>query len=305
MAKILIVINPVTSAGDPGALARAARRQLVGHVVQVFVPQSPREFADLAAILEKYQSDFIVVVGGDGTTNSLLNGLIKATLPVYFYAGGTANDLAKQVGHVPSWKAVGDAVASNRTEALDVVKLNDSLFVTVGGLGVGAVLTKMMNDRRTASPVFKSLTRVMSQYTYTALALQVIAGLQYEPKDFEIVIDGSRESFRSACILVANQPFLGGDIQVCADAKNNDGIGNLLILRDTSRLGLLTALGGMLRGKLPADAVIRSFRSAILRTCDDSAVLFFGDGESICHGKSFQMDVIPGALNFLQSRKEA
>jgi diacylglycerol kinase (ATP) len=305
VARILIVINPGTSAGDPGAVANAARRQLVGHTVHVFVPQSPSEYSDLGTAAKKSKSNIIVVVGGDGTTNLLLGELIKSRLPVYFFAGGTANDLAKELGHSPVWRDVREAVELSRVGALDVLKVNEQLFVTVGGFGIGAVLTKMMNDYRSSSPAFKSVTRVVSKYTYSLLALQVITGLLYEPKDFEIVIDGSSELFHSACILIANQPFLGGDIQVSAQARNSDGIGNLLILTDTTRLGLLSALGNMLRGKVPPNSVSRSFSSLVVRIADNSPALFFGDGESLCIDKAFQIDVIPGALNVLQSRKQA
>jgi diacylglycerol kinase family enzyme len=305
VARILIVINPGTSAGDPGVVADAARRKLVGHAINVFVPQSPSEYSDLGAALKKFKSNFIVVVGGDGTTNMLLGGLIKSRLPVYFFAGGTANDLAKELGHSPAWRDVREAVNLSSVEELDVLKVNERLFVTVGGFGIGAVLTKMMNDYRSSSPAFKSVTRVVSKYTYSILALQVITGLLYEPKDFEIIIDGVSEVFHSACILIANQPFLGGDIQVSAQATNSDGIGNLLILTDTTRLGLLSALGHMLRGRVPPKSVSRTFSSLVVRIPDNSPTLFFGDGESLCSDKVFQIDVIPRALNVLQSRKQA
>jgi diacylglycerol kinase family enzyme len=305
VAGILIVINPGTSAGDPGAVAIAARRQLVGHTVHVFVPQSPSEYSDLGAAVAKLKSNFIVVVGGDGTTNLLLEELIKARLPVYFFAGGTANDLAKELGHVPAWSDVREAVDLCNVGELDVLKINERLFVTVGGFGIGAILTKMMNDYRSASLVFKSVTRIVSKYTYSILALQVITGLLYEPKYFEIVIDGNSELFHSACILIANQPFLGGDIQVSAEASNCDGIGNLLVLTDTSRLGLLSALSNMLRGKVPQKSVSRSFSSLVVRVPDNSPTLFFGDGESLCSDKVFQIEVIPKVLNVLKSRRQA
>ncbi|MFW5653782.1 MAG: diacylglycerol/lipid kinase family protein, partial [Planctomycetota bacterium] len=101
--KILIIGNPVS--GDGKAARRIGRLVEVltrrGHVVQAMLTQQAEDTQRFARAIQPGQFDRLVVAGGDGTLNGVLNGLRRPDLlPLVPLSSGTANLLAREL-HLP------------------------------------------------------------------------------------------------------------------------------------------------------------------------------------------------------------
>ena len=97
--KILIIYNPISSAGNTEALARKLETELAacGKAVKVHVSEKKikgymRITDDIAA------SDLVVVVGGDGTIRKLLDVINKTGTPIYAIPGGNESLFARTYG---------------------------------------------------------------------------------------------------------------------------------------------------------------------------------------------------------------
>ncbi len=299
MARVLFAINPHSSAPPLTDFVPEARRQLFGHSVYTFVPQRLEEFILVADQAERLQADALVLVGGDGTNQLFSEGVIRSGRPTYLFASGTANDLARNAGHIASWSALRKALKNQKTRRIDVIDINGIPFTTVGGLGVGATLTSQMNDWRSRWPVFKESTKALGKHSYPLLGVQVIGTGSYETLDARITIDGCTEAFKTACILVANQPCLGGNLLVSPLADNTDGFVDILVLTDPSRGGLLRALFEMSQGRTPHDAQLRRASQATIAIAGNKPTTFFADGETLCHDTTFHISVRNKALNLI------
>ncbi len=94
--KVLIIYNPISSAGNTYVLANKLATSLTYHGINVEVCESEKRMKGYKRISEKITtSDLVVVVGGDGTVRKLLNTLNKREKPIYVIPGGNESLFAR------------------------------------------------------------------------------------------------------------------------------------------------------------------------------------------------------------------
>ncbi|MER2512295.1 MAG: diacylglycerol kinase family protein [Nitrosomonas ureae] len=94
--KILIIYNPISSAGNTEALANKLDEELALHGKIVEVLTSEKKTKGYTRITEKIAaSDLIVIVGGDGTIRKLLDLINKTNTPIYAIPGGNESLFAR------------------------------------------------------------------------------------------------------------------------------------------------------------------------------------------------------------------
>ena len=94
--KILIIYNPISSAGNTESLACKLRAVLAAHGKNVEVCPSEKKMKGYTRIEDKIAaSELVVVVGGDGTIRKLLDLLNRTATPVYAIPGGNESLFAR------------------------------------------------------------------------------------------------------------------------------------------------------------------------------------------------------------------
>ena len=94
--KILIIYNPISSAGNTESLARKLEAVLASHGKNVEVSPSEKKMKGYTRIEDKIAaSELVVVVGGNGTIRKLLDLLNKTATPVYAIPGGNESLFAR------------------------------------------------------------------------------------------------------------------------------------------------------------------------------------------------------------------
>lgn len=94
--KILIIYNPISSAGNTEAIACKLEIELVFHGKTVVVRPSEKKMKGYTLIADEIaNSDLVVVVGGDGTIRKLLEVINKTSIPIYAIPGGNESLFAK------------------------------------------------------------------------------------------------------------------------------------------------------------------------------------------------------------------
>lgn len=271
-----------------------------------FIPQKNEEFSRIDSIAREQHCSFIVIVGGDGTANLCLPALRRARLPTFFYAAGTANDLAKACRHSPNWESLKSAVTQARTRSIDLIQVNDALFATAGGLGVGSVLTADINHLRHHSALFKQIVSRLNTHTYSLMAMRTILTGNYPTMLLHIETDaGQTVAVRSGCILIGNQNFLGGSLHIQPQARNDDGVLDAFITMNAGKWALMAALTSMRFGKMPSDVVQLSGKEMTIKPLPEAVehprnLVFFGDGESLLTASEFKLRTLKGSLLVLE-----
>jgi YegS/Rv2252/BmrU family lipid kinase len=83
----------------------------------------------------------VLAVGGDGTVNEVVNGLLGTDVPLGILPVGTANDFARQTGIPDNARAALELVVDRPAVQVDLGSLNGRAFLNVSSAGLGAETT--------------------------------------------------------------------------------------------------------------------------------------------------------------------
>jgi len=290
--RVAVIVNPAARKG--GALARwpAIQAELgkrLGPVEPLFT-QAPGHATQLARDALAQGVRRFVAVGGDGTVNETLNGLLDPSgrlvepdavlCPV---PAGTANELSRALGHLTVAGSAFDAAASPRTQAIDLMRVRctgldgrpvDRFGYLIVALGLAATISHRTSQSR--------WLKKLGEIAYLVMTPPVT--LTYRQRDVSIEIDGvpagSRRLFTA---MIGNTENGGGGMKLLPGARFDDGVLDLVeIGGDVSRLrALLGILPKLYSGAHVHHPSVRTARGTSFRF--DSAVetLVDLDGEMV------------------------
>jgi diacylglycerol kinase (ATP) len=260
------------------ALARS------GAEARVLETREPGHAERLAAAATDLGHDRVIAVGGDGTIQEVLNGLMAAGVgpdggpPVLgIVPGGSGNDLARSLG-LPTGALEALAVAlGERTQPLDLGRAtNDGsvrYFAAAGGTGFDAQVAFTMAGRthrwqRGRAGYFLSTLNELRRFRNRELRLRLADD------------DGAREvEGHFLFVAFANGAYYGGGMQICPDASTNDGLLDICLVGDISRLGALRELPGIYRAAHVDHPLVEIVRVRELRIDGQAGTRVHLDGE--------------------------
>jgi len=150
--KVLVVVNPIAGGG---AAARGAERLVRllegrGHAVECFSTRSPQEAGEGVRKRESQGClDCIVVAGGDGTVNDVVNGLEDPSrIPLAHLAYGTANMLARELRIPRDPGALVSLVERGASRRIDLGRAGSRRFLLVASSGFDAMVTRAISRTR-------------------------------------------------------------------------------------------------------------------------------------------------------------
>lgn len=157
--RALLVVNPTATATTRGAREVLAHALASETKLDVVETQARGHATSLARQAVDDGLDVVVALGGDGTVNEVVNGLLAAGpgsgLPALAVVpGGGANVFARALGLPPSpVEATGrllQALAQGRRRPVGLGLADDRWFTFCAGLGLDAAVVRRVEARRTA-----------------------------------------------------------------------------------------------------------------------------------------------------------
>jgi diacylglycerol kinase (ATP) len=249
----LVIVNPVAGAGRALQLEPQVRAVLEGSGVsaRLLETQEPGHAERLAAAAADLGHDRVVAVGGDGTINEIVNGLMAGSaaggdrVALGVVPAGSGNDLVRSLGLPLAPMAALSVALGPDTRPLDLGFAQDDgarrYFHAAGGAGFDAQVAFTMAGKRGRwqrgrAGYFLSTLNELRRYRNRDLRIRLTTA------------DGARElEGRFLFVAFANGPFYGGGMQICPDASNSDGMLDVCLVGDISRLGALKELPGIYR----------------------------------------------------------
>lgn len=301
---LLFVANQHSGNGQTAArVIRAAQRGLWGWEVITFFPDSAAEARRRIDVLENEAISAVFIVGGDGTLNQLLPSLVRKKIPVALFPAGTANDLARKLGLAKDWELYQSLLDHGAWEDIDVISVNGKKFATVGGIGVGSILTQEFNEHRARRWWFRAISRPLKAQVYTWLSAKTILTRNDYFHDLRIEADDYRERIVTPAVFICNQSTLAGDLLVESRALNSDGRFEVTVLQQSGKKDLIQALRDLKSGRVPKGAIRFSTKKMKIEEQDGRALSVFGDGEILEAGTELEFSVIPRALRVFRQEQ--
>jgi YegS/Rv2252/BmrU family lipid kinase len=276
----LVIVNPASGRPDGGAGWRGIERALhaTGLSFDSLHTRHPGHGETLARQAIQDGRRHLLAVGGDGSVNEVVQGVMTAGLSdtcgvtLAVAPTGTGNDWARSLGIGRDPLEITRALATGRTLLHDVGAIDFPAsgaprrwFINVAGAGYDAWVTE-----RVPRPV-------PSAFTYLRIAL---AGLvRYRSPHFRITADGQQIEGRLLLAFVANGRYCGNRMNVAPTARMDDGLFDLLAVDDLSLLQVLPKLAKLYGGRILGDPAVRHLRSAEVRIETDPPVSVQADGQ--------------------------
>jgi diacylglycerol kinase (ATP) len=265
---VLIIVNP-----DAGRVA-AKRRQL-GRVVETLRGRGcaveTREAlragdAERLARDAGPEFDVIVAAGGDGTIAAVANGVAAAPRPIAILPLGTANVLAAEIGLPRRASSLAEVIAEAPGVPIWPGQIDGRLFLTSAGSGF---------DADVVAAVDGGLKRRGGKLAFVWAALSCL--VRYRERTLSVIADGIEH--RVAGVIATTGPLYAGRFVIAPEARLDDPVLHLVLLRQRSRRDVLRHYLAMLTGRLPraAGVTICAVREITIARAADAPVQADGD----------------------------
>ena len=292
-SKARVICNPSSGGGsyDPDEI----RDELEGLEVEWVQTEGPE---DAIGAAEEWSEGLLVVAGGDGTINDVVNGLGRAGFPEGVTLGilpaGTGNDLAATLCIPEDPDLAKDVILQNRGRWLDVARvrsdgIGERFFINVATGGLGAEISDA-ND--------EELKRRWGKLSYLRASLEVARN--FDVRELMLYIDGEERQVEAINIAVGNCRYTGGGWPATPKANPEDGLLDVVIIENLGVTDLLNLTPAVLAESdyLDGDGVLFVRAKEIRVDTQPPGLEFTVDGEVIGNEPA-QFSVLPRALKVI------
>lgn len=257
MKRPHFIINPAASAGETGRSQGRLLKLIESHFPDGFtldVTTRPGHATEITRKAIGEGVDLVVSVGGDGTMNEVINGFLpKRKLPrkssrLGLLCSGTAGDVLRNLGLPESPKEQLEAIVGKKTRSVDVGKVTftskegekkERFFLNDCNPGMAAKVVQRV------TPGLKRLGGFLAfglASTYTALT--------YRGHEMTVTLDRKRTvSGRFLSVAVSNGRYAGGGMDFAPNSRIDDGVLDVVMIRDQSVLARLFNFPKIYSGK--------------------------------------------------------
>lgn len=305
--KGLFIINPSSGRQNfKENLNQIAGKLIMDKIVptiDVFYTKKKDDAKNRVALLSEGEYDFVVSVGGDGTLNEVVNGLILSgsNIPLAIISSGTVNDFATYL-KLPGASDVDtfcQMIKDFKLKEVDAGKINDEYFINViaGGI-LTDIAYKVPKDR-------KAILGKMAYYIEGAIELP--KQLSGDLMKLEYEVNGETKQEEVIVFIIANSRSVGGFMGAAPLASVNDGLLDILILKKVEIHQAADLVVKFLAGEHmqhPAVEYIQAKEIKIREVGEGTDICIDYDGELLESGMPIEVKVIPKALKILVPDKE-
>jgi len=294
----VFLVNPASGNGATGKrwpeLAhRAAQLGLTG---ETLFSERPGHLIELAEQAARAGADLVVAVGGDGTLNETVNGLMRAgtqtelaTIPL-----GTGMDFVRTYAIPTKFEAAVRTAVEGVARTIDVGRVSyrewsgadgERYFANVGSVGMSAAVAQRANGMSKALggrvTFFYALTRVFFEWQNTDVTVELD--------------DGTRREGRMHDVIVANGQWHGGAMWLAPEARPDDGVFDIVLIGDVTKRDFISTSPKLYKGTYLAHPKIDLLRSSAVGVDAPERLPIELDGEQVGTTPA-RFEVVPAAL---------
>ncbi|MFO7820566.1 MAG: diacylglycerol kinase family protein [Lentisphaeria bacterium] len=303
--KALLIMNPGSRAGRGKKLWPLWKAELRKHGIgfDCFQTEAPGQAVEVVKNLQDY--DTVVAVGGDGTINEVIDGLMQrehSDLQMGVLYSGTSPDFCRFHAIPLEVSRAVDVLASGKTTPVDIVRIRCrsadgseriSHFASSCNIGLGGCIARTSNRVR----------KVFGDTAGTGLAVLWSIFL-LKPRNLKLTVDCQVIELQAVNNLgIIKNPFLASGLRLDLRLQPADGRLMLFAVYDKSRLSLLSMLPGFYSGRVAerSDVFVKQVTTVKVECADPCAVEFDGDPRGFL---PIEVKLIPQGLNLIGSTND-
>lgn len=226
---IHFIVNPIAGSGNTILSESFLKDYFSNAIYRITVKLS--QYKGNSIILTQNSiaenADIVVACGGDGTINEVASTLIGSNIPLGIIPIGSGNGLASNLKIPKNIEAAIAVIKSFKVESIDVGCLNEHYFFSNTGFGFDASVVKYYeaSEKRTLSRYIKASIKSFKHY--------------HKQRGVRITVDDNPEIVNPFLIFISNSNELGYNLSLTPKASLKDGLLDVVIVSQISKLKIL------------------------------------------------------------------
>ena len=259
------------------------RLAAAGIAYRIFYTDKPGAAFKYARSLSSAGGTEFLVVGGDGTVNEVLSGLVDPSVcTLAMLPAGTGNDFAAAAG-IPVGLRALDLYFNGVPRPVDYIECGTRRSMNIAGTGIDVEILRRcqrMKHGTNKGKYFRALVACLLRYRGTKV---------------RVTVNGETREYTALIAAVCNGTRLGGGIPLCPPAKIDDGQLELVIVDCPPLRTLVPELVRLMRGKLLTRPIAHHIPCSGAVIEGEGNIFVQYDGE-ICEEGALNARIVSGAL---------
>lgn len=178
--------------------------------------------------------DYLILCGGDGTFNEVINGVAnKKNSPILGYIPcGTVCDMARNLKMSKNIKKSVNLILTGDIVTHDVCQINDKYFIYVAAIGGYTAISYGLKS---------SSKKALGKLAYFTHGVGLVFKVKNKPMNIKVTIDNQIYEGEYSYVFVANTTSIGG-FRLNDNAKLNDGKVDVILIKKSFLNGLFKIL---------------------------------------------------------------
>lgn len=245
------------------------------------------------AVKDGYKT--VVVMGGDGTLEAVMRGMVGSKVHLGIIPAGTENNIAKSLGIPENLEEACALIISDNTRKLDVGqvktrKVKNFSFFEMATVGLSATIYP---------DATKAGSGKLSGLKDAALTL---IHQETRPKVFLTLDDESKIEVETMLVMVSNTPVFGKKFLVAPNASLQDGLLDISVYQDFSKAELLGYYAKVMDGGYSGNGKVQRYQARKLKVKSSPRLKVMADGIELGKG-TVTIKMRQGALRVITAEK--
>jgi diacylglycerol kinase (ATP) len=287
--RVRVICNPASGGGCEPEVIRQELEDFGAEWIDT------RGAGDAQEAAEGWSDGLLIVVGGDGTVNEVVNGLGRAGFPkdvtLAVLPMGTGNDLAATLAIPNDPEGARDTIRQGRVRTLDMARVRsegvgERFFINVATGGFGAETSSLADER---------LKGRWGKLAYFRASLE--KARDFDVREVRMTLDGEERMMRAVNVAVGNCRYAGGGWPAAPKANPEDGLLDLVVIEDVGlKEALALAPAALAKSDYLGKEGVFSARAKRIRIeTQPGGLEFTADGELI-GDEPAEFEIIPHTL---------
>ena len=245
------------------------------------------------AIKDGYKT--VIAMGGDGTIEAVMRGMMGSKVRLGIVPAGTENNIAKSLGIPKDLEEACALIASDHTLKLDMGQVTTRkgkkfVFFEMATIGLSAAVYPDAN---------KAASGKLSSIKATAMTF---IHQETRPRVFLTLDDESKIEVETMLVMVSNTPVFGKDFLVAPEASLQDGLLDISVYPDFSKVELIRYYAAVMDGGYSGDGKVQNYQARKIKVESSPKQEVMADGVALGKG-TIKIKVLKNALRVITAEK--
>lgn len=243
-----------------------------------------------------------LIIGGDGTANEVLNGLLRSAVPLQactlaMISAGTGNDWVRSTGRLTDIRRIGTLLLRNETFVQDIGILDylkegkpaRDYFVNIAGIGFDGYVARKI--------YFGSRMLAGTKLQYWIAILKSLLFCRHA--EMQVSVEGKTRQLKTLSIAAGIGKYNGGGLMQLPNAVYDDGLLDMTVITSMSKFKMLRSLPKLSNGSFLRMREVLALRSASFGITADPPAYVEADGEYLGTTPA-TIGIMPRALRLIR-----